>query len=117
MNYVLIVINQTRFTLSVKIAILNRFREGFNKWTNGNELVDKFIQNAQLNARNPQELLEWVPYDRLRHIQFLAQGDFSTIYEAIWLDGNIVSWVNENKKWKRYSFSLINKCYVLLFKN
>ncbi|RIA89365.1 hypothetical protein C1645_876778 [Glomus cerebriforme] len=47
--------------------------EYFGNWTSGNERIDKFIQESQLNARNYNELLEWIPYNRLRNIQFLAQ--------------------------------------------
>src|SRR5438094_812463 len=54
-----------------------RFQLDFNKWTCGNEFVDKFIQNAQLKARNNQEVIEWIPYNQLRNIQYLAQGGFS----------------------------------------
>ncbi|CAB4444037.1 unnamed protein product [Rhizophagus irregularis] len=51
-----------------------------------------FIKNSQLNARTSFEALEWIPYSRLRNIKYLAQGGFSTIYEAIWLDEWIEKW-------------------------
>ena len=60
-----------------------KFQQNFGNWSSGNEHIDKFIQDAQLNARNDVELLEWIPYNRLRNIQFLAQGGFSTVYEGI----------------------------------
>ena len=50
--------------------------------------------------------MEWIPYNRLRNIQYLASGGFSTIYKAIWLDGPIQKWSKVNKQWKRYSTSL-----------
>ncbi len=50
--------------------------------------------------------MEWIPYNRLRNIQYLTSGGFSTIYKAIWLDGPIQKWSNVNKQWKRYSTSL-----------
>jgi len=59
-----------------------RFQKDFDKWTSGNNHVDKFIQESQLN-RNYDEVLEWIPYNRLRNIQYLAKGGFSTIYKAI----------------------------------
>src|SRR6266540_7105326 len=77
------------------------FQQEFNKWTSGNEHIDKFIQDAQLKARNRYEVLEWIPYDRLRNIKYHAKGGFSIIYKAIWLDGRICSWDSENEKWKR----------------
>jgi len=50
-----------------------RFQQDFDKWTSGNEFVDKFIQDAQLKARNYKEVIEWIPYNHLRNIQYLAQ--------------------------------------------
>ncbi len=76
-----------------------KFQQNFGNWTSGNEDIDKFIQESQLNARNFSELLEWIPYNRLRNIKFLAQGGFSTVYEAIWLDGLIINWDYEKQNW------------------
>ena len=78
-----------------------KFQQNFGNWTSGNENIDKFIQESQLNARYRFELLEWIPYNRLRNIQYLAQGGFSTVYEAIWLDGLINNWDYEKQDWKR----------------
>ncbi|GBC22896.1 kinase-like domain-containing protein [Rhizophagus irregularis DAOM 181602=DAOM 197198] len=78
-----------------------RFQQNFGNWTSGNECIDKLIQESQLNARNNFELLEWIPYNRLRHIQFLAQGGFSTVYKGLWLDGLIEQWDYEKQDWKR----------------
>ncbi len=88
-----------------------RFQKEFNKWSSGNEHVDKFIQDAQLKARNPQEILEWIPYNNLSNIRYLAIGGFSIIYEAIWLDGWIKCWDDENKQWKRTIHSLKSEDY------
>src|ERR1051325_2263403 len=83
-----------------------KFQQNFGNWTSGNEHIDKFIQEAQLNARLMFELLEWIPYNRLRNIQFLAQGGFSTVYEGIWLDGYVISWYYEKQQWKRILYEL-----------
>ena len=77
-----------------------KFQQNFGNWTSGNKSIDKFIQESQLNARFKYELLEWIPYNRLRNIKFLAQGGFSTVYEAIWLDGSIDHWDYEKQDWK-----------------
>src|ERR1051325_1697131 len=78
-----------------------RFQQDFNKWTSGNELIDNFIQDAQLKASDNYQVIEWIPYNRFRNIQYLAQGGFSTIYKAIWLDGYIENWDREKQQWKR----------------
>ena len=86
-----------------------KFQQNFGNWTSRNEHIDKFIQNAQLDARNKYELLEWIPYNRLRNIKLLAQGGFSTVYRAIWLDGLIVKWDYEKQDWDVMFINLMKK--------
>src|SRR5437764_3792586 len=79
-----------------------QFQKDFLNWTSGNNYIDNFIQETQLNAKRPWEVLEWIPYNRLTNIKYLAKGGFSTVYNAIWLDGYITDWDNGKKQWKRY---------------
>src|ERR1051325_7268531 len=46
-----------------------RFQNDFNKWTSGNEEIDEFIQNCQLNATCFEEVLEWIPYEKFKNIK------------------------------------------------
>src|SRR4051794_38075525 len=69
-----------------------RFQQNFLKWTSKNEFIDKFIQEAQLNAKNINEVLEWIPYNKLTDINYNNEEGFSQIDKAIWLDGPIDSW-------------------------
>ncbi|RIA99401.1 kinase-like domain-containing protein [Glomus cerebriforme] len=92
------------------------FQKDFKRWCK-NEDINNFIQEAQLNARNSNEVIEWICYERLRNIQFIAQGGFSTIYKAIWLDGNIDCWDNEKKEWKRINQKLNENDYDNANKN
>jgi len=89
-----------------KICNSKRFQQNFGKWTSGNEHIDKFIQEIQLEARDENEVMEWIPYDRLRNIQYFVKGGFSTNYKAIWLDGYIVNWNFIKQDWKRHFNSL-----------
>ena len=75
--------------------------QNFDKWTSGNEFIDRFIQETQLNAENNHQILEWIPYDRLENVKYLDKGGFSTIYEAVWLDGPIKKWNDDEEKWIR----------------
>src|ERR1043165_7238339 len=36
------------------------FQQNFQNWTSGNHDVDEFIQKAQLNAENEEEIIEWI---------------------------------------------------------
>ncbi|RHZ45925.1 hypothetical protein Glove_642g30 [Diversispora epigaea] len=80
------------------LCILKHFKNDFDKWTSGNEIIDKFIQDTQLNANSWFKIIEWIPYDRFKDIKEIAKGGFGTIYYAKWIDGSIEKWDIE---WKR----------------
>src|SRR5207249_8595924 len=82
-----------------------RFQQDFPNWTSGNNYIDNFIQETQLNARNRWEVLEWIPYNRLTNIKYLANGGFSTVYNARWLDGYIQWWNNDKEQWDRFTYA------------
>ena len=77
------------------------FQQNFDKWTSGNEFINEFIQETQLNALHISQILEWIPYNKLKNIKYLDKGGFSTIYEAIWLDGPIIGHDDDKTKWIR----------------
>ncbi|RHZ88762.1 hypothetical protein Glove_21g55 [Diversispora epigaea] len=77
------------------------FKNNFDKWTSENEKIDKFIQNAQLNAKGFWNIIEYIPYNRFKSIKEIAKGGFGTTYYAKWIDGNIWKWDVENHQWKR----------------
>ncbi|RHZ79159.1 hypothetical protein Glove_151g109 [Diversispora epigaea] len=57
----------------------------------------------QSDAKKYGEAIEWIPFDRLENVEHLARGGFGTVYKAKWIDGYIVSWDNNEKRWKRRS--------------
>src|ERR1043165_924760 len=78
-----------------------RFQQDFSKWTSKNEFINKFIQEAQLNAKNSYEILEWIPYNKLSSIDYYDKGGFGEIHKAIWLDGPIYGWDFDKQQWYR----------------
>ncbi|GBB92463.1 hypothetical protein RclHR1_20090004 [Rhizophagus clarus] len=68
-----------------KTAEINKIRykdkQEFSKWTSKNKYIDKFIQEAQLNAKSNYEVLEWIPYNKLSNINYYDKGGFS--YDVI----------------------------------
>jgi hypothetical protein len=78
-----------------------KLQQNFKNWTSGNNEVDKFIQKAQLKAKNGREILEWIEFDRFENVEYLAKGGFGTIYKAIWKDRYIEEWDSENNQWIR----------------
>ncbi|SRR6266542_2231075 len=76
-------------------------QQDFLNWTSKNEFIDKFIQEAQLNAKSNNEILEWIPYNKFENIKYLNKKKSNTIYEAIWLDTPIIKWSYKKRKWIR----------------
>ncbi|RHZ64772.1 hypothetical protein Glove_320g54 [Diversispora epigaea] len=77
------------------------FQNDFDKWTSGNDKIDKFIQDSQVNATSKNQVIEWIPYDRFKDIKEIAKGGFGTIYKAKWIVGEIKRWDFENQQWLR----------------
>ena len=77
------------------------FQQNFQNWTSGNHDVDKFIQKMQLKAKDRNQVIEWIEYDRFENIEYLAKGGFGTTFKAIWKDGPIKRWDSENNQWER----------------
>src|SRR3989440_47853 len=74
------------------------FQQDFNKWTSGNKVIDEFVQKFQLNGTCKEELLEWIPYEKIMNIEYLADGGFC---KGQWIDGHILEWDIDQNKWKR----------------
>ncbi|EXX60456.1 Bck1p [Rhizophagus irregularis DAOM 197198w] len=56
-----------------------------------NKVIDDFIRNTRVNfvTGSKRWILEFVPHDQFKNIEFIAEGGFSKIYKAIWVDGPI----------------------------
>ncbi|KAF0458367.1 kinase-like protein [Gigaspora margarita] len=61
--------------------------DNFKNWTSGNPIVDRAIQNAQINCPIPRRVIEWIPYSDLNDIKFKTRGGFASIYTATWKKG------------------------------
>ncbi len=54
-----------------------------------------------MNAKYNDQIIEWIPYNRFKNIEYLDKGGFGIIYKANWLDGPIEYWSNSKKEWNR----------------
>src|SRR3954452_8454814 len=71
----------------------SRFEKGFGSWTSENSAIDDLIKESQRSAMNNHQILEWIPYDTLHDVQFVAKGGFDcSVYFATWSKGNILYW-------------------------
>ena len=53
----------------------------------GDKVIDDFIRHTQINyAIQGLGKMEFVPYDQFKDIEFIAEGGFSKIYKATWID-------------------------------
>ncbi|RHZ64797.1 hypothetical protein Glove_320g46 [Diversispora epigaea] len=95
--------NQKYNGLWCKPCNSKHFQNDFNNWTSGNDKIDKFIQDAQLNANDRWGIIEWIPYARFKDVKQIGKGGFGTIHYAKWIDGVIRTWDIENQQWARYS--------------
>ncbi|RHZ82890.1 hypothetical protein Glove_103g77 [Diversispora epigaea] len=84
-----------------------RFQNEFGKWTSENREIDELIQQIQLNANKHQEIIEWIPFERLENVTYLAKGGFGTAYKANWLDGFIYS--HKKKEWYEFGKQVWNR--------
>ncbi|EXX65441.1 hypothetical protein RirG_133230 [Rhizophagus irregularis DAOM 197198w] len=57
--------------------------------SSGNKVIDDFIKYTQINLTKSEGKMEFVPYDQFKNIEFIAEGGFSKIYKATWIDGPI----------------------------
>ena len=58
------------------------FRDNFAHWTSGDLNLDKLIQNSQLNAYEPSELIEWIEYSNFENGNNRIHTIFIVIYQA-----------------------------------
>ncbi len=82
-------------------------------YKSGNKIVDDFIKYTQseLFIQSTQSklefnmMMEFVPYNQFEDIEFIAEGGFSKVYKATWINGHIQRWNKEeiNFKWRSRS--------------
>ncbi|CAB5329697.1 unnamed protein product [Rhizophagus irregularis] len=68
---------------------LEYLKKNFKSWTSGNEQIDNFVQEMQLNNIKGHHdiIFEWIPYNQFYEIKETKKNDFITVYSAIWKDG------------------------------
>ncbi len=84
-----------------------RLEAEFPNWTSGNEELDKFLKDTQLNARCWQEVFEWIPYTNITEVEVVGRGGYGTVYKSKWEGGCIIKWMPKEKKWERWGTELV----------
>jgi hypothetical protein len=77
-----------------------------------NKVIDDFIRHTLTYGNKITGRMEFVPYNRFKDIEFLAEGGFSKVYKATWIDGPFHKW-----SYKTQSYIRANRnCEVVLKK-
>ncbi|CAG8589589.1 22971_t:CDS:2, partial [Gigaspora rosea] len=77
------------------------FKEASKSWSSGSHDLDKFIKKTQLKAIDHTDYLEWIPYERITDITFIAYGAYGSVSCGTWLDGPRWNWSDVSKSWER----------------
>ncbi|RIB03219.1 kinase-like domain-containing protein, partial [Gigaspora rosea] len=75
--------------------------------TSEDEDVDNCIKGFQRKATMHEEVIEWIPFDRLIEIKRIAEGGFGLVFSAIWLDGIRVTRLENNGVKSREKSSMV----------
>ncbi|RIB14065.1 kinase-like domain-containing protein [Gigaspora rosea] len=54
-------------------------------------------------------IIEWIPFNKLANIKYLAKGGFGTVFKAVWIDGYIIN-INSNLENEWIRRPQINVC-------
>ena len=68
----------------------------FNQISSGNKVIDDFIRSTQVSLVGKEGKMEFVPYNQFKDVKFVAEGGFSKIYKATWVDGPIRNYEYKN---------------------
>ncbi|PKY50921.1 hypothetical protein RhiirA4_467682 [Rhizophagus irregularis] len=68
---------------------INCLKNNFTNWTSGNEKIDGFIQETQLQVNVYNDIIfEWLPFNQFCNIKKIGKGNFTmTVFSAIWKNG------------------------------
>ena len=55
-------------------CIRNYLQANFLSWSSGNNDIDILIRKCQMESIGPNRIIEWIPYNNLRNITYLANS-------------------------------------------
>jgi hypothetical protein len=88
-------------TLYCEHCIRAYLKNNFSNWTSGNNDIDDLIQKCQMETFSPNKIIEYIPYNNLQDIKYIARGGCSEIYSANWTNGPYREWDSKEKQLKR----------------
>ncbi|CAB5393786.1 unnamed protein product [Rhizophagus irregularis] len=97
-----------------KSCQINDLKKSFTNWTSGDEKVDDFIQEMQLEVCDYKSILfEWISYNHFKNIKEVCKGNLAIVYSAVWENGPIF-YKNERRNLNKLValLSLSNSKYI-----
>ncbi|CAB5388479.1 unnamed protein product [Rhizophagus irregularis] len=86
---------------------IKNLKENFRNWTSGNEKIDNFIQEMQLEINHSYDIIfEWISYDQFSDIKEIS----NTLYSALWNDGQL-KYEQNKKEWTRIQVEINLKLF------
>jgi ribonuclease HIII len=77
--------------------------------SSGNKVIDDFIKKTQVNLVNNNGKMEFVPYEQFENVEFIAEGGFSKIYKATWIDGPVSNYSHKTNIRNKYYSVVLKK--------
>src|SRR3954452_22259959 len=74
----------------------------------GNKIIDDFIRYTQTNFIKEEGKMEFVPHEQFKNIEFMAEGGFSKIYKATWIDGPVTNY-NRKRNNRQPNYTVVLK--------
>ena len=90
-----------------ELCVRNYLKANFSNWTSGNRDIDNLIQHCQMNTLTPYMIIEWIPFNKLRNIEYLTKGGCSEIYTADWIDGRYFEWDSKEQQLNRFGMQKV----------
>ncbi|RGB22723.1 hypothetical protein C1646_822438 [Rhizophagus diaphanus] len=73
-----------------------KWKQGYIAYSSQDNIAE-FLREANIK----EEVIEWVEYNDLENVEYLAKGGFGIVYKAIWRQGKIHTWNFDSNRWKR----------------
>jgi hypothetical protein len=87
--------------------------ENFTNWTSGNEVIDNFIREKQLNYNGIGTVFEWIPFSELSDIKEIEGSNF---FAAAMLKNCPLSH-HDTRRWIRKSYEIVALRFLIDIQN
>ncbi|CAG8789730.1 12660_t:CDS:1, partial [Dentiscutata erythropus] len=79
--------NQSFFGKWCLLCESTRTRPKSLELTSGDSELDKYIQQIQSSAKNCEQFIEWIPFEKFSDIKEISKSGSGKVSEALWNEG------------------------------